>query len=199
MTDSRQPSYCEPKRKADVLFGRVLIITLAFIMLVSSAFLYYRNGYLNGKSGCNKPIISYFEAICQRDFDSYIEAMPYELRTDHQVQLNTLGFDKYDYLDTLYTDLFDTFGEDMSIKLKFLSVESDSYLTNNISRNFYEKYGYRSNIEDCCMVRLKAHFEGSLSSADKYINCTVVKLNGKWYIIDAANGSSNPYRAAYLT
>lgn len=200
MTDEQRLAYREPKSKVDNFFGRMLIISFVFAVLVYSFVLFYKNGYFNGSGGCKKPIINYFEAICERDFDSYIESMPYEWRTDYQVQLNTLGYNKYDYLDTLYSDLFDIFGKDMDIKLTFLSTTNSSSLATDISRDFYEKYRRSLNIEDCCVVKVMAHFEGNRYSIDQYIYCTVIKLKGRWYIIDAGKGSSErTSKKAYLT
>lgn len=159
----------QAKSKADTFFGRMLIISFAFVVLVCSFVLFYKNGYFNGRGGCKKPIINYFEAICNRDFDSYVESMPYEWRTDYQSQLLNMNCSKYDYLDRLYSDIFDTFGENMDIKLTFLSEERSDSLTTWVYRDFYEKYQRSIDIEDCRIVEVAAHFNGSDYSCKQYI------------------------------
>lgn len=200
MTDEQRLAYREPESKADIILKRIFFIYLAAALLVYSFVMFYKSGSSIVRSGCKKPIENYFEAICDRDFDSYVESMPYEWRTDHQSQLINKNFTKYEYLDILYTDLFDTFGENMDIKLTFLSQKRNNYLTTDLSRSFYEKYQRSIDIEDSCFVEVAAHFTGSKYSCKLYIDCTVIKLKGKWYIIDAGMPRSEriPERAYLL-
>lgn len=161
--------------------SRILIIVIV-IAVLAAAFVLYRNGAFGGNY--KKPITNYFNAICERDFEAYVSAMPARIGEDYISEREELGYTEYEYIDKLYSDLFEQFGEDMQISLEFGSRERpDEQYIESFRKDYIQVYGETINTNAVYGVNVVAHFSGEVSSADVELTCYVIRLSGRWYMV----------------
>lgn len=161
--------------------SRILIIVIV-IAVLAAAFVLYRNGAFGGNY--KKPITNYFNAICERDFEAYVSAMPARIGEDYISEREELGYTEYEYIDKLYSDLFEQFGEDMQISLEFGSRERpDEQHIESFRKDYIQVYGETINTNAVYGVNVVAHFSGEVSSADVELTCYVIRLSGRWYMV----------------
>ncbi len=161
---------------------RKVLIVIIVLAAIAAAFILYRNGVFGGNY--RRPITNYFNAICERDFNAYIETMPLRMREDYAAERESLGYSEYEYLDELYSDLFSEFGEDMRIELEFLGrSRPDEEYIQSFESAYLQTYGETINTSSVYGVNVIAHFSGELSEADIELECFVLRLSGKWYMV----------------
>ncbi len=162
---------------------RNVLIFLIIIVLLAVGFILYRSGLVGGGS-YKKPIEQYFEGICTRDFDLYTGSMLENIRNDYVSEKDELGYSGYDYMNTLYRDLFEQFGEDMTVSLEFISRNrpKDEFIR-SFESEYLSIYGEAVNTKTVYTVNTIAHFSGDVSAADVELDCFVIRQKGKWYII----------------
>lgn len=160
---------------------KLLIIIIA-VAVLAAVFIFYRNGIFGGNY--KRPINDYFEAICERDFEKYIGTMPQRMREDYVYERESLGYSEYDYLNELYADLFEEFGDSMTIELEFSGRERpDEEYIQSFESAYLQAYGETINTETVYGVNVTAHFAGEVSQADIELECFVLRLAGRWYMV----------------
>lgn len=162
---------------------RNVLIFLIIIVLIAVGFILYRGGIIGG-GGYKKPIEQYFKGIEARDFDLYVDTMLVSVRDGYIKERDELGYDGYGYMDTLYRDLFEQFGEDMKVSLEFGSRKRPKEeLVQGFKSDYLRFYGESINVKTIYVVKTIAHFSGELSEADVTLDSFVIRQGGKWYIV----------------
>ncbi len=161
---------------------RSVLIFLIIIVLLAVGFILYRSGFVGGGS-YKKPIEQYFQAISQRDFDMYVGSMLDNIGGEYIKERDSLGYSGYDYMNKLYRDLFEQFGEDMTISLTFNSrSKTEQEYVQSFADGYAETYGEAVNAKAVYTANVTVHFSGSVSSADVDMECFVLRHKRKWYI-----------------
>ena len=161
---------------------RSVLIFLIIIVLLAVGLILYRSGFVGGGS-YKKPIEQYFQAISTRDFDMYVGSMLDNIGKEYVKERDGLTYSGYDYMNKLYRDLFEQFGEDMTISLTFNSRgKTEQEYVQSFADGYVETYGDTVNTKSVYTVNVTAHFSGSISSADVDMECFVLRHKGKWYI-----------------
>lgn len=159
-----------------------LLLTIIAVMAVIVCFILYRNGVIGGGS-FKKPIEQYFTAICERDFESYVGSMLPEIQKEYSAERSSMGYSEYEYMEKLYSDFFEEFGDDLSITIEFNSnsrleqPELGYFLT-----SYEEIYGSELKSSSILKAEITARFSGSESETDAEMTCCVVRLGRKWYV-----------------
>ena len=97
---------------------------------------------------------------------------------------DSLGYSGYDYMDKLYRDLFEQFGEDMQISLTFNSRgKTEQEYVQSFADGYAQTYGENINTKTVYTVYVTARFSGDISTADVEMECYVIRQKGKWYIV----------------
>lgn len=162
---------------------RSVLIFLIIIMLLAVGFILYRSGLVGGGS-YKKPVEEYFQAISQRDFDMYVGSMLGNIGGEYVKERDSLGYSGYDYMDKLYRDLFEQFGEDMQISLTFNSRgKTEQEYVQSFADGYAQTYGENINTKTVYTVYVTARFSGDISTADVEMECYVIRQKGKWYIV----------------
>lgn len=162
---------------------RSVLIFLIIIVLLAVGFILYRSGFVGGGS-YKKPIEQYFQGISSRDFDIYVGSMLNNIGGEYIKEKEELGYSGYDYMDKLYRDLFEQFGEDMTITLIFNSRgRTEHEYVQSFADGYMEDYGEAINSKAAYTVKTTVHFSGSISSGDVEMDCFVLRHKGKWYIV----------------
>lgn len=170
-------------RQKELQKDRKVLIVVLIIAIAAAAFIFYKNGLIGGGS-YKKPVVRYFEAICQRDFNSYVESMPYNMRQDYINEREELGYSEYEYIDKLYSDLFDQFGENMSVSFEFggrKRPEEDAI--RSFESSYLQAYGETINTDTIYGVDVAVTFSGEISEAEVGFECYVLRQGGKWYMV----------------
>lgn len=172
----RQKSPAEQKQQ------RFLVI-LIIIVAVAAGVILYRNGVMGGGSE-RTPAEQYLYAIAARDFDSYVEVMPPRIAQDYKDDLSESGLSETDFMRELYSDYFDEFGEDMTVALEFnkKSRVKAQYL-DLFKESYRELYGEELKTSSAFELDISALFSGSKSKTLIPLECFVVKVGGKWYVV----------------
>ena len=161
---------------------RGVLIFLIIIVLLAVGFILYRSGLVGGGS-YKTPIEQYFQGISSRDFDMYVGSMLDNIGREYVKERDGLGYSGYDYMDNLYRDLFEQFGEDMTIELTFNSRgKTEQEYVQSFADGYAETYGETINTKAVYTVNVTAHFSGDVSSADVDMECFVLRHKGKWHI-----------------
>lgn len=159
-----------------------LLIFLLILIAAGIVFILYRNGIIGGGS-YKEPINQYFQAIVERDFDSYVGAMPPKLQEDYTKERDEMKLSGYDYLDRLYSDIFTKFGEDARVELEFFGKNRpDEEYIQRFASSYQQAYGEEINTKTVYGVTIIAHFSGDMS-ADLDLECFVLRHKGKWYVV----------------
>lgn len=187
----RQKSAAEQKQQR---FLAILIIVIA----VAAGLILYRNGVVGGGSE-RAPAEKYLKAIAARDFDSYVEVMPPRIAQDYKGDLDESGLSKTDFMQELYSDYFEEFGDDMTVELEFTkkSRVKAQYL-DSFKESYRELYGEELRTSSAFEIDVSALFAGSKSKALIQLECFVCKVGGRWYVAgcdykteDADEGSAD--------
>ncbi len=161
---------------------RSVLIFLIIIVLLAVGFILYRSGVVGGGS-YKTPIEEYFQAISSRDFDMYVGSMLDNIGGEYVKERDELGYSGHEYMDKLYRDLFEQFGEDMAISLTFNSKErTELEYVQGFADDYKKNYGETLNTKAVYTVTATVHFAGSVSSADVEMDCFVIRHKGKWHI-----------------
>lgn len=161
---------------------RGVLIFLIIIVLLAAGFIFYRSGLVGGGS-YKKPVEQYFQGISRRDFDMYIGSMLDNIGGEYVKERDSLGYSGYEYMDKLYRDLFEQFGEDMTISLDFVSrSKTEQEYVQSFANGYAETYGETINTKTVYTVYVTASFSGDVSAADVDMECYVIRQKGKWYI-----------------
>ncbi|MCD7731989.1 MAG: hypothetical protein LUH56_00910 [Oscillospiraceae bacterium] len=165
------------KKEVYVLIAIVVVILLLLLFV-------FRNSLFGAGTGYRDVISQYFTAISERDFDSYVDTMPDEIAADYEAEKADLEYSDYQYMDELYYDVFDEFGEDVAITLTFGDAERpDSEYIDYFAESYEELYGKSISTSNVYGVYVNANFSGSLSESDIEFECFVLKTGGKWYMV----------------
>lgn len=178
--EQRAAALIQPaNRKKD----RSVLIFLIIIVILAAGFILYRSGAVGGGS-YKKPIEKYFQGISSRDFDIYVGSMLNNTGREYIKEKEQLGYSGYDYMDKLYRDLFEQFGEDMTITVSFISKKRTEYeYVRSFAEGYMEDYGEAISSKAAYTVKTTVHFSGSVSSGDVDMDCFVLRHKGKWYIV----------------
>ncbi len=160
-------------------------ILIAFIVVILLLLLFvFRNSLFGTPSGYQDVISQYFTAITDRDFSSYVDTMPAAIANDYETERDDLGYSEYQYMDELYYDVFDEFGEDVEITVTFgEATRPDDEYVDYFAESYEEIYGSSINTTNVYGVYVNAHFAGSLSESDIEFECFVLKTGGRWYMV----------------
>lgn len=171
----RQKSAAEQKQQ------RFLSILIVFVVIAAGVIL-YRNGIMGGGSE-RAPAEKYLNAIAARDFDSYVETMPPRIAQDYKSDLDESGLSKAEFMQELYSDYFEEFGDDMTVTLEFTkkSRVKAQYL-DNFKESYRKLYGEDLRTSSAFEIDVSALFSGSKSKALIQLECFVCKVGGKWYV-----------------
>ncbi len=146
-------------------------------------FVLWRNGYLGGNK-YESVIENYFVSICESDFDKYVSSQPERIANGHITGLETLGYEKEQYMSELYADYFAEFGADMSVTLEIGNSKApETVVVNYFLRSYTEIYGEELEYTSFLEVPVTATFAGSVSKDVIEFDCFVMKSKGKWYIV----------------
>ncbi len=165
------------KKEVYILIAIVVVIALGLLFV-------FRDTLFGEGTGYRDVISQYFTAISERDFDSYTDTMLSEVAADYEAEKADLEYSDYQYMDELYYDVFDEFGEDVAITLTFGDAErpDDEYIDYFVE-SFEELYGTTISTSKVYCVYVNANFSGSVSESDIEFGCFVLKTGGKWYMV----------------
>lgn len=180
LTDEQRAA-AEARSQANAKDKKTLIFLL-ILVATGIIFIIYRNGLIGGGS-YKEPIEQYFNAIIERDFDSYIKAMPPKMQEDYIAERNEMSLSGYDYLDKLYSDIFSQFGDTVQVELEFFGKSRpDEEYIRSFESSYQQAYGENINTKTVYGVLVVAHFRGDIS-ADLELECFVLRHKGRWYVV----------------
>ncbi|MCC8130572.1 MAG: hypothetical protein LUC38_05875 [Oscillospiraceae bacterium] len=173
-----------PKSEKKSIKKEVYIIIALVVVIALLLLFVFRDSLFGTPSGYEGVIEQYFTSISARDFDSYVGTMPTAIASDYEAEKTELGYSNYDYMDELYYDVFDEFGEDVAITLEFGEAErpDDEYI-DYFAESYEEIYGESISTSKVYGVYVNANFSGSLSESDIEFECFVLKTGGRWYMV----------------
>lgn len=181
LTDEQRAKSAQ--RAKELQKDRNALLVILVIAAAIAVFIFYKNGLFGGGS-YKTPIVKYFDAICQRDFNGYIEVMTYNMGQDYVSEREELGYSEYEYLDKLYADLFEQFGADMTASVEFLGRKRpDEELLRSFKTAYLSDYGVNISTDAVYNVSVNVTFSGSTAEAVVPLDCFVMRLEGKWYIV----------------
>ncbi|MCD7847084.1 MAG: hypothetical protein LUG49_03500 [Oscillospiraceae bacterium] len=165
------------KKEVYALVAIIVVIVLLLLFV-------FRDSLFGAGTGYQDVISQYFTAISERDFDSYVDTMPAAIASDYETERADLEYSEYQYMDELYYDVFDEFGEDVVITLTFGDAErpDDEYI-DYFAESYEEIYGSSISTSNVYGVYVNANFAGSLSESDIEFECFVLKTGGRWYMV----------------
>lgn len=161
------------------------LIVLIVVIIAAGIFVLYRNGAIGG-SASKAPVEKYLTAICERDFDKFVGTMPDRIAQDHISDRDELGLSGKEYMETLFSDYFAEFGDDMRVDIKIGGRSRPKQLyIDNFKFSYLELYGEEISISSVFEIDATARFSGSKSSDEIEFEFFVVKTDGKWKVVGA--------------
>ncbi len=162
---------------------RKLLIFLIVLAAAACIYIFYRNGLIGGGS-YKKPIDQYFSGIANRDFTSYVGAMPPLMEADYISERESLGYTEYEYLDILYSDIFELIGENPTVEVEYFGRERPSEeQIRAFESSYLAVYGETIKTDTVYGVDIIAHFSGDSGSADIEQVCYILRQGGRWYVV----------------
>lgn len=178
----RQAKPVDPKAKKR---QENILLILLIIIVAGVLFVLYRSGVIGGGAS-EKPVETYLNAICSRDFDGFISTMPQKIAADHISDRDELGLDGSEYMSRLYADYFGEFGDDMSVKAEFTGrSRPDKVYIDNFRQSYLEIYGEEIRFSSVFEIDVSAVFSGSKSSSEVDLEFYVIKTSDGWKVVGA--------------
>lgn len=160
----------------------ILAVVIA-LAVVGVLVILYRNGVLGGGSS-EKPVEQYLTAIAEKDFDGYVGSMLPKIGDEYRSEMESLGLDGKSYMQRLYKDYFEEFGDDMTVSLEFTDrSRPETKYVDSFLQEYNAQYNEVPKLRSVFQIDVTAHFSGSLSSDDVKLTCFSAKVGGKWYIV----------------
>lgn len=164
---------------------QTFLIILIVLVVAAAAVILYRNGVLGGSSG-QDVVEKYLNAICQKDFDSYVSTMPPKIADDHRNDRAELGLDGAEYMRQLYADYFEEFGDDMTVQVTFTGKSRpDAVYVDNFKQSYEEIYGEELKLGTVFEIDVSALFSGEKSRSIVEIEFYTTKIQGEWRVVGA--------------
>ncbi len=161
---------------------QIFLVALLIFAVIGIAYILKSNGVFADK-GYKKPINAYFAAICERDFDAYVGCMIEGEAVDYIQDKQEIGYSGYDYLNNLYSDIFEGYGDDVEVKIEFLGTERpNEAMAKEYVDTYKERHGEEISTENIYKVAVNATFAGSKGGETIKMDCYTIKLGQKWYI-----------------
>lgn len=161
------------------------LLILIVVIIAAGVLILYRNGVIGG-SASKAPVEKYLNAICDRDFDAFIATMPEKIANDHISDRADLGVSGEEYMQTLYSDYFNEFGDDMRVTVDIGNrSRPQAVYVDNFKQMYLSLYGEEISISSVFEIDAVAHFAGSKSRDDIELEFFVIKTGGKWYVVGA--------------
>ena len=165
------------KKEVYALIAILVVIVLLLLFV-------FRDSIFGTGTGYQDVISQYFTSICDRDFSSYTGTVLTEIASNYEAEREDLEYSEYQYMDELYYDVFDEFGEDAQVTLTFgEATRPDDEYIDYFVESYEEIYGSSINTTNVYGVYVNAHFAGSLSESDIEFECFVLKTGGRWYMV----------------
>lgn len=164
------------------------IILAAAVFLALLLFLLYQAGYIFQGTDKTEVIKTYFSAIDDGDFESYLSTMVEPMAEDYRTQAKKLGISDADAMDELYYDYTESFGKGYTIKVECGNEEAvSSDEIKNSEDTLEEAYGKSFDIKEAYKVAVTVTFKGSKAEETQGMYVYVGKIKGKWYILNVDN------------
>ncbi|MBQ8623300.1 MAG: hypothetical protein IJ424_02850 [Oscillospiraceae bacterium] len=159
------------------------LIVLCVLGALFVVFVLWRNGFI-GAGKFESVAESYFESICERDFDKFVACQPEEIARSHRGDLEDSGLEKTEFMSVLYADFFEEFGEDMTVTVDIGSSKAvEQVYINYFLESYVEIYGVEPKYSSFLELDVSATFSGSNSTDTILLDCFMMKSQGKWYVV----------------
>ena len=131
-----------------------------------------------------KPVMNYFNALEEEEFDKVLDAFPdYIADYTEDAYNNLMGMDYEDSIKTRVESKEDYFGNDLKWSYKVTDKEKlDKDDIEDIVNNIEDTYDEEADIETAYELELDVTLEGSDEEDTEEITMTVIKADSKWYI-----------------
>ena len=177
-----------PKKQVDQAAKKKqenFLLILIAVIIAAGVFILYRNGAIGG-SASKAPVEKYLTSICERDFDKFVGTMPDRIARDHISDREELGISGEEYMQTLFSDYFDEFGDDMTVEVDIggRSRPKQQYV-DSFKMSYLDLYGEEIQISSVFEIDVTARFSGSKSADSIEFEFFVIKTGGKWKVVGA--------------
>lgn len=179
-TEARsRPAQTEQEKKNQ----KRMLIFLCILGVAFVIFIFYRNGVFGGRV-YEEQVTAYFNAICNKDFDSYISVMTDEVAKELVAEKDELGLEKEEYMATLFADYFEEFGDDMTVSIAFGKSDGvGSEYIDMFADDYFEEYGVYPQADAFKQLEAAVTFTGSNDVDVIMVRCYLMRDDIRWYMV----------------
>lgn len=143
------------------------------------------NAGVIGAGDKTEPIVDYFTAIAENDYDKYVSSMPKAIAKTYDDYVSENGLSKDTFVKESYSDYHAILGESFTAKVtcgreEELSAEEIAQAENDYKSNF----GDDIRIKEAYAVSVEVKFTGDLSEQTYNYDAYVAHIGWHWYIIN---------------
>ena len=169
-----------PKRDPNA--GIKTLIIVAIVVIGGIFGVLYSTGAIFSSSK-TEVITNYFNSITEGDFDKFVKCYPSQIKNDYEDDRSSAGLSKSDYMQKLYGDFKETYGDDYKIDVEFgreTKLDAEDY----DMTEYKEQYGSAPTISEAYEIVVNVTFKGSVSTEDAKLYINVAKTSGSWKIFN---------------
>lgn len=162
----------------------VIVIVLLVGIIALVVWSLFRAGVL-GAGEKTEPIVNYFTAIAENNYDKYVSAFPKGLAETYDDYISANGLSKDTFIKESYSDYHEILGENFTVTVT--CGREEKLTTEEILRSEDE---YRSNfgddisIKEAYRVSAEVSFSGEKSSQVYNYDVYVARVGWHWYILN---------------
>ncbi len=155
--------------------GAVAVVAVLIIFIAL-----YQSGAIFSNTR-TEVVEQYFKSIQTGDFDSFVKCFPKEIKSEYEADRETSKLSKDDYMDALYADFKEEYGEDYTITVDFGS-------ETQLDPEEYDMSGYKTahgsapSISEVYEMVVNITFEGSKKTDEAKLYMYVAKTSGYWRV-----------------
>ncbi len=172
-------------KKGGVSGGQIgVIIGIAILTVGVMVWSLWRDGVI-GAGDKTGPIVSYFEAIAENDYEKYVNTMPEAIAETYDDYMSANGLSEDTFIRESYADYTEIFGQGFTAAVSCGDEEKmDAAEIDDAEQLYEQNFGEQISIKEAYKVSTKVDFSGSERSETYYYDVYVAKIGFHWYILN---------------
>ena len=173
------------KGKEPVSPQRIAILVIAIVAVVGLIlWALYRDGIISGGDK-TEPVVSYFEAIAENDYEKYVSAMPDAIAESYDEYMSKNGLNKDTYIKESYSDYHEILGDTFTAQVNCgVETKLSKSETADAEDNFSKNFGDDVNFREAYCIHTEVKYSGDKDTQSFFYDVYVAKIGFHWYIIN---------------
>lgn len=144
----------------------------------------WRDGII-GIGDKTEPVIAYFEAIAENDYDKYISTMPEGIAGTYESYMKENSYSKEQFIKESYSDYYDILGDSFTVKVDCGNERKIvASAIEDAQESYKQNFGDSIKIKEAYLIPTEVEFTGSEGTETYYYDVYVVRIGFDWFILN---------------